>query len=157
MERDYKEADWEGCLPSEIADEIGECLVYEALQRIEEASKTERIRRNSVYQAFVNIGRVKNIWGERFDELWDDVFKMPERNYSMKIFLMQNFGNWQKRGEGKANFWRYPKKWGEIALVMVLWQRQLCRRLLGLFAMWKVLAGRFGRNKVGKGEQGREE
>jgi hypothetical protein len=75
MERDYKEADWEGCLPSEIADEIGECLVYEALQRIEEASKTERIRRNSVYQAFVNIGRVKNIWGERFDELWDDVFK----------------------------------------------------------------------------------
>jgi len=79
MERDYEEAALEDRLPSEIADELGRCLVYEARQRIEEAANNANIKRNTVYQAFVNLGRIKAIWGKHFEELLDDIYKEAKK------------------------------------------------------------------------------
>jgi len=112
MKRDYREASRGEHLASKIANEIGECLVYEAEQRIEEASKMVRIKRNSVYQAFVNLGRVKAIRGKDFEKLFSTVYRDAKEKLTDEDFPEFELQELAESGRRSGELLMLPKEMG---------------------------------------------
>ena len=85
MGREFFEHEYVGLLPKpkaapkkrvsdeSIAGGFADSLLHEAFQRIENAVKGER--NNSVFRAFLNLGRVKNLLGDRFEAVWNELYE----------------------------------------------------------------------------------
>jgi hypothetical protein len=69
MASDFEKWVLEETLTAEVAD----CLVYEARQKLEKASR--EVLYKSVFDAFINLGMVKNILGERFEEVRQELYE----------------------------------------------------------------------------------
>jgi len=69
MASDFEKWVLEQTLTAEVAD----CLVYEARQKIEKAGKDNLYK--SVFDAFLNLGRVKHILGERFEDVRQEFYE----------------------------------------------------------------------------------
>jgi len=69
MASDFEKWVLEETLTAEVAD----CLVYEARQKLEKASR--EILYKSVFEAFLNLGRVKDILGDRFEEVRQELYE----------------------------------------------------------------------------------
>jgi len=60
-------------LEETLTAEIAECLLYEARQNLEKSSR--EILYKSVFEAFLNLGRVKDILGDRFEEVRQELYE----------------------------------------------------------------------------------
>ena len=60
-------------LEETLTAEIAECLLYEARQKLEKASR--EILYKSVFDAFINLGMVENILGERVEEVRQELYE----------------------------------------------------------------------------------
>ena len=69
MASDFEKWVLEETLTAEVAD----CLVYEARQKLEKASREILYKR--VFEAFLNLGQVKDILGERFEEVKQELYE----------------------------------------------------------------------------------
>ena len=56
-----------------LTAEIAECLLYEARQKLEKSSRENFYK--SVFDAFLNLGRVKDILGDSFEEVRQELYE----------------------------------------------------------------------------------
>jgi hypothetical protein len=75
MKGDFEKVVLEETLTSELAD----CLVHEAFKKIENAAKENG--HTSVFDAFLNLGRVKAILGNRFEKVRQELYEKAKEKF----------------------------------------------------------------------------
>jgi hypothetical protein len=140
-------------LEETLTAEIANCLVYEAFKKIENAAKTNPYP--NVFDAFLTIGRVKAILGDRFEEVRLRLYQKAKNELLAPIFSEVELKNAAESGLRCGEWRSLPVKirkqsihYGFVAEMVCMEVGRLIRYVTG--DGWEVWEDRAWRKWPGK-------
>jgi hypothetical protein len=99
-----------------IAEGLARCFIYEANRWIEKAAAGKWDRYNSVFRAFLNLGCVKAILGDRFEEVRQELHKKAEESIECTFCSESWVSDAAGSGLKYGGRFQLPKKMGEYSI-----------------------------------------